>query len=206
VAFVGGPSAAAADEVVERILTSRRPGDVVVVSVHWGGNWGYDVSSEEITFAHRLVDGGVDLVHGHSSHHPRPLEVYAGRLILYGCGDFVDDYEGIGGHARFRDDLRLLYLATVDGATGRLAALRMLPLQARRMRLTRPTGEDAQWLQSTMDRISRRFGARVDLTSNGTLGLRWAGTGATGSNGCASGPTPGVRGPGRAFRAGDPPG
>jgi poly-gamma-glutamate synthesis protein (capsule biosynthesis protein) len=113
----------------------------------------------------------VDLVHGHSSHHPRPIEVYRGKLILYGCGDFVDDYEGISGHARFRDDLRLLYLATVDGATGRLAALRMLPLQARRMRLTRVTGKDAQWLQATLDRISRRFGVRVDLTSNDTLDL-----------------------------------
>ena len=204
--FVAEPSAAAADEVVQRVLTSRRPGDVVVVSVHWGGNWGYGVSSEEITFAHRLVDGGVDVVHGHSSHHPRPIEVYDGRLILYGCGDFVDDYEGIGGHGRFRDDLRLLHLAAVDGATGRLAALRMLPLQARRMRLTRPTGEDAQWLQSTMDRICRRFGARVDLASNGTLGLRWAGARATGRSGFASGPSPRVRGPGPAFRGGDPPG
>ena len=183
--FVGEPSAATADEVVERVLTSRRPGDVVVVSVHWGGNWGYGVSSEEITFAHRLVDGGVDVVHGHSSHHPRPIEVYHGRLILYGCGDFVDDYEGIGGHARFRDDLRLLYLATIDSATGHLAALRMLPLQARRMRLNRPAAKDAQWLQSMLDRISRPFGSRVDPTSDGALGLRWAGARATASDGWA---------------------
>ena len=39
--------------------------------------------------------GGIDVVHGHSSHHPRPIEVYQRRLILYGCGDFIDDYEGI---------------------------------------------------------------------------------------------------------------
>ena len=170
--LVGEPSSAAADEVVERVGTSRRPGDVVVVSVHWGGNWGYGVSSEEITFAHRLVDGGVDVVHGHSSHHPRPIEVYDDKLILYGCGDLVDDYEGIGGHVRFRDDLRLLYLATVDSATGRLAALRMLPLQARRMRLARVTGHDARWLRSTLDHISRQYGVRVDLASDGSLGLR----------------------------------
>ena len=111
--------------------------------------------------------------------------MYHGRLILYGCGDFVDDYEGIGGHARFRDDLRLLYLPTIDGATGRLAALRMLPLQARRMRLTRLAGSDTQWVQSTLDRVSRRFGVRVDLAPDGTLGLRWAGARATGGKGRA---------------------
>ena len=49
-------------------------------------------------FAHRLVDAGADVVHGHSSHHPRPLEVYGGRLVLHGCGDLVNDYEGIEGH------------------------------------------------------------------------------------------------------------
>jgi poly-gamma-glutamate capsule biosynthesis protein CapA/YwtB (metallophosphatase superfamily) len=86
-----------ADEVVERLREVKRLGDVVVASIHWGSNWGYDVPAEHVGSARRLVDGGVDIVHGHSSHHPRPIEIYRGRLILYGCGDFIDDYEGISG-------------------------------------------------------------------------------------------------------------
>jgi poly-gamma-glutamate synthesis protein (capsule biosynthesis protein) len=171
--FVRGPSPAAADGVVEQVRAARRPDDLVVVSVHWGGNWGYDVADDEVAFAHRLVDGGVDVVHGHSSHHPRPVEVYDGRLILYGCGDLIDDYEGIDGYERYRDDLRLLYLATLDGTTGRLTALRMLPLQARRMRLTRAGTDDVRWLRSTLERVSGRFGVRVDLTEHGELTARW---------------------------------
>ena len=53
---------------------------------------------DQVRFAHRLIDGGVDLVHGHSSHHPRPIEVFRGKLVLYGCGDCINDYEGISGH------------------------------------------------------------------------------------------------------------
>src|SRR5439155_5584404 len=68
----------------DRAQADRRPGDIAVISLHWGPNWGYEVGRDEIAFAHRLVDGGVDLVHGHSSHHPRPIEVYRGKLILYG--------------------------------------------------------------------------------------------------------------------------
>jgi poly-gamma-glutamate synthesis protein (capsule biosynthesis protein) len=105
--------------------------------------------------------------------------VYDGKVILYGCGDLIDDYEGISGHARFRDDLRLLHLLTVDATTGRLAALRLVPLQARRMTLNRVTGSDAQWLQSTLDRISRPFGVRVDLAADGMLDARPAATGAS---------------------------
>ena len=78
-------------------------------------------------------------MHGHSSHHPRPIEVYRGHLVLYGCGDLVNDYEGIRGYERFRDDLRLLYLATLENGTGRLSSLRMVPLRARRLTLSAPT-------------------------------------------------------------------
>ena len=111
-------SGAAADEVIARASAARQPGDVVVVSIHWGSNWGYDVDRDQARFAHRLINGGVDVIHGHSSHHPRPIESYRGKLILYGCGDCVDDYEGISGSQAYRDDLRLLYFASVGRTRG----------------------------------------------------------------------------------------
>jgi poly-gamma-glutamate synthesis protein (capsule biosynthesis protein) len=140
--------------------------------VHWGSNWGYQVEADQVRFAHRLVDGGVDLLHGHSSHHPRPIEVYRGKLILYGCGDLIDDYEGISGHERYRDDLRLLYLARLDRSSGRLLALEMVPLQARRLRLDRAATSDVDWLRAVLDQVSRPFGSRIDRTPAGTLALR----------------------------------
>ena len=137
----------------------RRPGDLVVVSLHWGSNWGYQVGPGlRSRFARGLIDGGVDLVHGHSSHHPRPIEVYRGKLILYGCGDFIDDYEGITGYEEYRADLRLLYLASLRRGTGELAGLRMVPMQARKLRLQPACDQDRRWLAATLDRVSRRSG------------------------------------------------
>ncbi|MGP4087877.1 CapA family protein [Streptomyces sp. KR55] len=170
VAYVPGFSQASADAVVERVRRARRTGDIAVVSVHWGSNWGYHVPRDQVRFAHALVDGGVDLVHGHSSHHPRPLEVYRDRLILYGCGDFIDDYEGISGYEEYRDDLRLAYFVTVAADTGQLAGLRMVPLQARRMRLEPAAAQDRVWLRATLDRISA--GVNVALQPDDTLVLR----------------------------------
>src|ERR687892_137651 len=95
--FLWDLSDATADAVTGRVQRLKRPGDVAVASIHWGSNWGYAVPPAHVRFAHRLVDGGVDIVHGHSSHHPRALEVYRRKLVLYGCGNFIDDYEGIGG-------------------------------------------------------------------------------------------------------------
>ncbi|REE70917.1 poly-gamma-glutamate synthesis protein (capsule biosynthesis protein) [Rhodococcus wratislaviensis] len=162
VAFLSEPTGAEADRVLDRTRLIRRNTDVVVVSLHWGSNWGYDVPDAHVEFAHRLVDGGVDVVFGHSSHHPRPVEIYRGHPILYGCGDLINDYEGIGGHEGYRDDLRLLYLVTLDARTHELCELRMVPMSSRQMRLQRASTRDTEWLRRVLDGISRGFGTRID--------------------------------------------
>ena len=165
-------SDATADDVIGRARAAKRPGDVVVVSVHWGSNWGYAVAPDQVRFAHRLIGGGVDLIHGHSSHHPGPVEVFGGKLVLYGCGDCINDYEGITGHERYRGDLRLLYFASLDPDTGALAALQMAPLQAWKLRLHRAPEADARWLGTVVERASSRFGSVVGLQPDGLLELR----------------------------------
>ena len=167
-------SAATAGDVPGRVHAAKRPGDVAVVSIHWGSNWGYDVDADQARFARRLIDGGVDLVHGHSSHHPRPIEVFRGKLILYGCGDCIDDYEGITGHQAYRSELRLLYFASVEEDTGHLSALQMAPMRARKLRLRQAPAADRQWLRTVLERISRGFGSRVDLRPDGMLELHTA--------------------------------
>ena len=159
------------EAAVTRVASSVRSGDVVVASVHWGTNWGYTVDDDQTRFAHALIDAGVHVVHGHSSHHPRPIELYRRGLILYGCGDLVNDYEGIGGHAVYRDELRLLYLATVHPEAG-LLDLRMAPLRARRMRLQHATRAERWWLAAVLDRISHDLGTRVTCDTDGMLHAR----------------------------------
>jgi poly-gamma-glutamate capsule biosynthesis protein CapA/YwtB (metallophosphatase superfamily) len=181
VAFLPDLSAMTAEAVIDRIRSVKRAGDLVIASIHWGTNWGYEVAPAQIGFAHRLVDGGVDIVHGHSSHHPRPIEVYRDRLVLYGCGDFIDDYEGITGYEEFRDDLVLMYFPRLAAATGRLVDLTMTPLRIRRMRLTRASPAEAEWLRATLDRAAAAFGSRARLTDEGRLAL--AGTAGPRPNG-----------------------
>lgn len=168
-----------AERLAARVASNKQAGDIAIVSIHWGGNWGYEIPHGHVEFAHRLVEHGVDIVYGHSSHHPRPIEVYRERLILYGCGDFLNDYEGIAGYESYRDDLVLMYFPSLDAA-GRLATLRMTPLQIRRMRLHRPSPEDVQWLATTLNRVSEPFGSRIDVGPDSALVLREA-SGASGA-------------------------
>jgi len=162
-------SEATASAILQRLGRVKRARDIVVASIHWGSNWGYEVPQAQQRFAHWLLDGGVDIVHGHSSHHVRPIEIYRDKLILYGCGDFLDDYEGIAGYEEFRDDLTAMYFPTVEPATSCLESLRLTPMQIRNFRATRATPADAGWLARTLHRVSQPFGASVELAADGRL-------------------------------------
>jgi poly-gamma-glutamate synthesis protein (capsule biosynthesis protein) len=152
----------------------RQRGDLVVASIHWGRNWGYDIPDAQISFAHGLIDAGAaDLVHGHSSHHFKAIEVYRSRLILYGCGDFIDDYEGISGYEKYRNDLVLMYFPTMSAGNGAVTALDMVPLQIGNMRLNHVSPPDRAWVLERLNRECARFRSRVGPRADGTLQLRW---------------------------------
>jgi len=171
-----GLSDATADAIVQKVNEVKRLQDIIIVSIHWGPNWGYEVPDSERKFAHELVNkAGISILHGHSSHHPKAIEVDNKRLILYGCGDFLNDYEGIRGYEEFRGDLSLMYFASLDPATADLLALELVPLQIRRFQLARPSSADVDWLQRTLDRESSHFCTRVTLAPGGRLALSWPG-------------------------------
>jgi poly-gamma-glutamate synthesis protein (capsule biosynthesis protein) len=158
---------------MRQCASGGQPGDVLVASIHWGSNWGYDIPPEQIAFAHRLIDEGVAIVHGHSSHHVKAIEVFKGRLILYGCGDFVTDYEGISGYEMLRGDLGLVYLVELDSRNGQLMSARLVPVQMRSFRLERASATDAGWLCTLLNRLGTPFRTRVELVEDNRMTLKW---------------------------------
>ena len=177
IAWLDKPTRAGADRWAEHIGRQRRAGETVVASVHWGGNWGRDVPATHRDFAHRLLDAGVvDVLHGHSSHHPLPIEVYRDRLVLYGCGDLLNDYEGIGAHGGLRSDLGCLYLATLTRGTGALRELEIVPMQIRRFALRDADDAARRDLLSLFNEQKPPLGTRVQTAPAGGWRLRWTAT------------------------------
>ncbi|MGD8973867.1 MAG: CapA family protein, partial [Desulfobacterales bacterium] len=161
-------------DIQEKVRRVKHAGDIVVASIHWGSNWGYGIPRQQTVFAHRLIDGaGVDIIHGHSSHHVRAIEVYNDKLILYGCGDFINDYEGISGHEEFRADLSLMYFAMVDPSTGKLLGLQMTPTKIRQFQVIRASNVDTVWLKDTLNREGSSFGTHVIVGKDNRLTLQW---------------------------------
>jgi poly-gamma-glutamate synthesis protein (capsule biosynthesis protein) len=161
------------DVIAARVAAAKRSGDIVIVSIHWGGNWDYDVPRSQRAFARALIDhAGIDIMHGHSSHHAKGIEIHHDRPIMYGCGDFLNDYEGIGGYERFRAELGFMYFPTF-GATGALDEFTLVPTRIRRFRVNRARGDDVTWLVEMLTREGRDFGTSVARAADDSLLLRW---------------------------------
>ena len=81
---LGRLDAPTAQTVAQSLRPQRRRGDLVMASIHWGGNWGFELDEQQRAFARTLIDSGaVDVVHGHSSHHPQGIEIVHGKLVLH---------------------------------------------------------------------------------------------------------------------------
>lgn len=88
-------------ELRSDILAAKEESDIVVVSWHWGlspyqvrpgaGIGEIDIMEYQRHMAHSAIDFGADLVIGHHSHEPQPIEVYRGRVVCYSLGNFVHD-------------------------------------------------------------------------------------------------------------------
>lgn len=174
VLFLDSPGEAGEKLLSEWINPYRRPEDLVVISIHWGGNWGHTIPTAQREFAHLLIDRlGVDVIHGHSSHHPKAIEIYGGKPIFYGCGDFVNDYEGIGGYESYRGDLTLMYFVSFDMKRNILTNVDMVPLRMRRFRLNRADRQDTQWLATTLQREGAGVGTSIELQHDHSMALAW---------------------------------
>jgi poly-gamma-glutamate synthesis protein (capsule biosynthesis protein) len=159
------------DVIARQVSEAKRPGDVAIASIHWGGNWGFDIPAEHITFAHGLInEAEIDVIHGHSPHHPQAIEIYHQRPILYGCGDFINDYEGIGGHEEYRSDLAGMYFVEIEPGQGSyLRRLSIVPMRISRFRLVRASRDDAEFFYRMLSQQSAIFGTQVQLEPDGRL-------------------------------------
>lgn len=110
------------DMYIKEVIDLKRRVDILIYSIHHGSNYVDIIPENTIIFFHKLVDNGVDVIHGHSAHHVLPIEKYKNSYIFYSMGDFIDDY---AVDAYYRNDLS--YLAKVLIEDGKLKSIKIYP-------------------------------------------------------------------------------
>jgi poly-gamma-glutamate synthesis protein (capsule biosynthesis protein) len=65
--------------------------DHIIVTFHWGQENVAIPTKRQISYAHKVIDAGADLVIGHHPHILQSIATYKNKLILYSLGNFVFD-------------------------------------------------------------------------------------------------------------------
>lgn len=92
-------------EMLKHIRNVKKDVDLLILSIHWGGNYARNISTKYRQFGRKALNAGVDIIHGHSSHHVKCIKNYGDKIIMYGIGDFVNDY---AVDPEFRGDLGMI--------------------------------------------------------------------------------------------------
>lgn len=146
------------EKIEHDIKSIRTQVDVLIISIHWGPNKVEHPETALVDFAHKIIDCGADLIHGHSAHIFQGIEIYNGKAIIYGAGDFIDDYMI---YPTQHNDHSFLFKAkiTKDG----IQQLELIPVYISEMQVNLAKNELAQKILNHMKKLSAEFGTKLEI-------------------------------------------
>lgn len=141
-------------DLLELVRRTKGRVQLLIVSAHWGPNWGAAVPAAHQSLARALINAGADVVFGHSAHIFRGVEIYRDRPIIYSAGDFVDDY--VVDPAERNDQSFIFLLEARESAP---LKLRLHPTTITDFQ-TRLARRSARKIAERMQRLSEQLGTR----------------------------------------------
>jgi poly-gamma-glutamate synthesis protein (capsule biosynthesis protein) len=149
-----------AKNLFEIIKKTKEKSDFLIVSAHWGPNWGYQPQPRHIPFAHLLIDSGADIIYGHSCHVFQGIEIYKGKPILYSTGDFIDDY---AVDEIERNDQSFIFIAQISEKDMKISHLFLYPTVIRNFQACLADGEEAKAIANKMRFLCHELGTESRL-------------------------------------------
>lgn len=141
-----------AKSLFKLVKKTRDDVDILIVSAHWGPNWGYKPQPEHIPFAKQLIDSGADIIFGHSCHVFQGIEIYNGKTILYSTGDFIDDY---AVDEIERNDQSFIFI--VEMKNSKIEAIKLYPTVIRNMQGRLAQGDEKVEIVAKMRDLCSEF-------------------------------------------------
>ncbi len=178
------PSAEALIWARDAAAAARSNGaDLVVLAMHYGGNWVLRPPESVRAFARALAEASdVDVFFGHSAHVAQGIEICEGKLIVYQAGDFLDDY---ATDAAWHNDWGCAFTAhyrlpTESGAPStpgapkpraRLERVQLTPLQLSfaETHVAPPGGRTTRAMAARLQKLSEELGTTFAVRADGTL-------------------------------------
>lgn len=154
--------------LIERISQAKKQNCLVIVSAHWGPNMVRVPPKHHMDFAHGLIDAGVDIFHGHSSHVFQPVEIYKKKVIFYDGGEMIDDY---AVDPFLRNDQSFLYQVILDQGQIQKVILKPVRIEIKvgltlQMAVNKVFGQEAEVISQKMIELSKSLVPNIVFKDN----------------------------------------
>ena len=74
------------NQVKKDVFAIKNKVDKIICSIHWGKDYSFYPTRDQIKVARELIDSGVDIIMGHHPHTLQPFEHYKSGIIFYSLG------------------------------------------------------------------------------------------------------------------------
>jgi poly-gamma-glutamate synthesis protein (capsule biosynthesis protein) len=132
----------------EMVSASVRQAEIVIVSIHWGGEYQAAPSPRQQAIARALAEAGADVIAGHGPHVLQRMEWVGETLVAYSLGNFLFDQP-------YPQDCRWGAILQVAFRGGRAVAVEVVPTVTERGRV-RPADGEAR--AAILERMGARDG------------------------------------------------
>jgi len=146
-----------AQQLAEIIRLAKKESEILIISAHWGPNWGYAPPPEHSSFAHFLIDRGADIIFGHSAHVFRGIEIYRNKVILYSTGNFIDDY---AVDEIERNDQSFIFI--IETKNKQIAKIELYPTIIENFQAKLAVGDEAEDIALKMQTLTAELGTPLE--------------------------------------------
>ena len=147
--------------LINLIKTTKASVDILIISAHWGPNWGHRPEPIHIPFAHSLIDCGADIIFGHSCHVFQGIEIYKNRPIIYSAGDFIDDY---AVDSQERNDQSFIFQIETEGMA--ITKLKLYPTLIKNFQACHAKDKIRKGMVQRMQFLCEEFDTKSKWNSN----------------------------------------
>jgi len=106
------------EKVINDVRKLKSKVDKIICSIHWGEDYSYYPTKQQVTIARKLIDEGVDIIMGHHPHTLQPFERYNEGVIFYSLGGLTfGDFQRNGKMYALYRKTKLGLIAKCDLAT-----------------------------------------------------------------------------------------
>lgn len=105
------------EKMLAKVRKAKEENDAVIVSMHWGTEYSFDVNETQKSLARKLADAGADVIVGNHVHVIEPFEWVGDTPVFYAMGNLISSQIDVENRIGMMAAMDLVKTVNEDGTT-----------------------------------------------------------------------------------------